>query len=56
MGLPSCYGCRNDWLKTVTSKTLELREEEISFNVGVQFGLTDFTSDTAVKFQGSIGF
>jgi hypothetical protein len=31
-------------------------ETEISFNVGVQFGLTDFTSDTAVKFQGSIGF
>lgn len=31
-------------------------ETEVSFNVGVQFGLTDFTSDTAVKFQGSIGF
>jgi hypothetical protein len=31
-------------------------ETEISFNVGVQFGLTDFTSDTALKFQGSIGF
>ena len=31
-------------------------EMEVSFNVGVQFGLTDFTSDTAVKFQGSIGF
>lgn len=31
-------------------------EVEISLNVGVQFGLTDMTSDTAVKFQGSIGF
>jgi hypothetical protein len=31
-------------------------EMEISFNVGVQFGLTDATSDTAVKFQGSLAF
>jgi hypothetical protein len=31
-------------------------EVELSFNAGVQIGLTDFTSDTAVKFQGSIGF
>ncbi len=31
-------------------------EMELSFNVGVQFGLTDMTSDTAVKFQGGIGF
>jgi hypothetical protein len=31
-------------------------ETEISLNVGVQFGVTDFTSDTAVKFQGSVGF
>ena len=31
-------------------------EMEVSFNVGVQFGLTDFTSDTALKFQGSLGF
>jgi hypothetical protein len=29
---------------------------EISLNVGVQFGLTDLTSDTALKFQGSLGF
>lgn len=29
---------------------------EFSMNVGVQFGLTDMTSDTALKFQGSIGF
>lgn len=29
---------------------------ELSLNVGVQFGLTDATSDTALKFQGSIGF
>ena len=27
-----------------------------SMNVGVQFGLTDATSDTALKFQGSISF
>jgi len=31
-------------------------EMEFSFNVGVQFGLTDMTSDTALKFQGSLGF
>jgi hypothetical protein len=29
---------------------------ELSMNVGVQFGLTDVTSDTALKFQGSIAF
>jgi hypothetical protein len=29
---------------------------EFSLNVGLQFGLTDATSDTALKFQGSIGF
>ena len=29
---------------------------ELSFNVGVQFGLTDATSDTALKFQGSLSF
>jgi hypothetical protein len=28
----------------------------LSMNVGVQFGLTDVTSDTALKFQGSIAF
>jgi hypothetical protein len=27
-----------------------------SMNVGVQSGLTDATSGTALKFQGSIGF
>lgn len=37
-------------------KPLGPPEMEVSFNVGVQFGLTDVTSDTAVKFQGSIGF
>jgi hypothetical protein len=37
-------------------KVLGPPEKEISLNVGVQFGLTDFTSDTALKFQGSIGF
>lgn len=31
-------------------------EMEFSFNVGLQFGLTDMTSDTALKFQGSLGF
>ena len=31
-------------------------EMEVSFNVGVQFGLTDFTSDTALKFQGALEF
>ena len=29
---------------------------ELSLNVGVQFGLTDATSDTALKFQGSLAF
>jgi hypothetical protein len=37
-------------------KALGPPEREISLNVGVQFGLTEVTSDTAVKFQGSIGF
>jgi len=31
-------------------------EMEFSFNVGVQFGLTDETSDTALKFQGALEF
>lgn len=31
-------------------------EMELSFNVGVQFGLTDETSDSALKFQGSLEF
>jgi hypothetical protein len=31
-------------------------EMELSLNLGVQFGLTDATSDTALKFQGSLGF
>jgi hypothetical protein len=29
---------------------------QFSLNVGVQFGLTDATSDTALKFQGSLSF
>jgi hypothetical protein len=29
---------------------------ELSFNVGLQFGLTDATSDTALKFQGELNF
>jgi hypothetical protein len=31
-------------------------EMELSLNIGVQFGLTDATSDTALKFQGSLAF
>jgi hypothetical protein len=31
-------------------------EMAMSFNVGVQFGLTDATSDAALKFQGSLSF
>ena len=31
-------------------------EMQFSLNVGVQFGLTDVTSDTALKFQGSLEF
>ncbi|MGK2922598.1 MAG: hypothetical protein ACSLE4_07395 [Methyloceanibacter sp.] len=31
-------------------------EMEFVFNVGVQFGLTDMTSDTALKFQGALEF
>jgi hypothetical protein len=31
-------------------------EMEFVFNVGVQFGLTDMTSDTALKFQGGLEF
>jgi hypothetical protein len=37
-------------------KVAEAPEMEVSLNVGVQFGLTDTTSDTAVKFQGALGF
>ena len=29
---------------------------ELSFNVGVQSGLTDVTSDGALKFQGSLAW
>jgi len=29
---------------------------ELTFNVGVQFGLTDAASDTALKFQGALSF
>ena len=31
-------------------------EMEFSLNVGVQLGLTDVTSDTALNFQGSLAF
>ncbi len=33
-----------------------LPETEFSLNVGVQFGLTDASSDTALKFQGTLAF
>ena len=29
---------------------------EVSMNIGLQFGLTEVTSDVALKFQGSLGF
>ena len=38
------------------NRVAEGPERELSLNVGVQFGLTDATSDTAVKFQGSLAF
>ena len=38
------------------NKVAEAPEMEISLNVGVQFGLTDVTSDSALKFQGSLAF
>jgi hypothetical protein len=31
-------------------------EMELSLNIGIQFGLTDATSDTALKFQGTLSF
>ena len=37
-------------------KVVRPAEMEFSMNVGVQFGLTDVTSDTALKFQGSLSF
>ena len=37
-------------------KASELPAVSYSMNVGVQFGLTDATSDTALKFQGSLSF
>jgi hypothetical protein len=37
-------------------KATEAPAMEFSLNVGVQFGLTDATSDTALKFQGSLSF
>jgi hypothetical protein len=37
-------------------KTPEPAEMEFSMNLGVQFGLTEMTSDTALKFQGSLQF
>ncbi len=37
-------------------KAPEPAKLDFSLNVGVQFGLTDVTSDTALKFQGSLAF
>jgi hypothetical protein len=37
-------------------KVTKPAETEFSMNVGLQFGLTDITSDTALKFQGSLAF
>jgi hypothetical protein len=37
-------------------KEPEPAEMEFSMNVGAQFGLTDVTSDTALKFQGALQF
>jgi len=39
-----------------TGKKHQPAKAEFSMNVGVQFGLTDATSDTALKFQGSRAF
>jgi hypothetical protein len=38
------------------AKTSSPAEMALSMNVGLQFGLTDATSDTALKFQGSLSF
>ena len=39
-----------------TTRSPSAPSMELSLNVGVQFGLTDATSDTALKFQGSLAF
>jgi hypothetical protein len=38
------------------NEVAEAHGMEFALNVGVQFGLTDVTSDTALKFQGSLAF
>ena len=38
------------------NKILGPAKAEFSMNVGVQFGLTELTSDTALKFQGALEF
>ncbi|MGI8723895.1 MAG: hypothetical protein ACR2J1_00680 [Methyloceanibacter sp.] len=40
----------------VNDKVAGPAKAEFSMNVGVQFGLTDLTSDTALKFQGGLEF
>ena len=42
--------------KASRERTGEPAPMSLSMNVGVQFGLTDATSDTALKFQGSLAF
>jgi hypothetical protein len=39
-----------------SSKVSSPSATSLSMNIGVQFGLTDATSDTALKFQGSMAF
>jgi hypothetical protein len=46
-------GARNEANEEKESQPLALA---YSMNVSVQFGLTDATSDTALKFQGSLSF
>ncbi len=41
---------------TTSDKVAGPAKLDLSLNVGVQFGLTDATSDTALKFQGSLAF
>ena len=42
--------------RTGTTIVAKAHGMEFALNVGVQFGLTDATSDTALKFQGSLAF
>ena len=46
----------NDYSSQMRPFETEYEVMEFALNVGVQFGLTDATSDTALKFQGSLAF